>query len=58
MDADTREQLVQNALRVIRLRNIDRYNVDDVNEPYIRSLNDTLLGYIVERDGVVDDTAV
>jgi hypothetical protein len=50
LEADKREQLVQAAFRIVRHRNWERYGIDDVNEQYIRGLNDRLLVHIVTRD--------
>lgn len=50
MEADEREQLVQQALRIVRQRNFERYGIDDVDERYIRRLNDRLLEHVVSRD--------
>jgi len=50
VEADVREQLAEQALRIVRQRNWERYGVDDVDEAYIRGLNDRLLQCIVDRD--------
>jgi hypothetical protein len=47
LEPDEREQLIENALRIVRQRNFERYGVDDANEAYIRSCSDSYLTLIV-----------
>lgn len=53
VSVDEREEKIQQALSIIRHRNFERYGIDNVDEQYVRSLNDRLLDHVIDRDRVL-----
>ena len=48
-----REEKIQEVLMIFRHRNFMRYGVSDVDEGYVRSLRDSVLDDIIERDRIL-----
>ena len=46
---DDREEKIQQALKIVKQQNWERYDIDDVDEAYIRSQPDWRLDRILEQ---------
>lgn len=53
MSANDREEKIQEVLMIFRHKNFMRCGVSDVDESYVRSLRDSALDDIIERDRIL-----
>ena len=49
-DVADREAKIQEVIMIMRHRNFMRYGINEVDEGYVRSLRDSVLDGIIERD--------
>jgi hypothetical protein len=54
-DVDEREAKIQRVIAIVRHRNFERYGIDDVDEAFVRSMRDSMLDHVIERDAVLRD---